>query len=84
MNDLKIGHYMKIPPRVMFMAQVVASTLACFVCVGVQEWQFANIEGYCTPTQKDGFVCNDIETFATASIIWGGIGPQRLFSHGAM
>ncbi|EIW64935.1 OPT oligopeptide transporter [Trametes versicolor FP-101664 SS1] len=84
LNDLKIGHYMKIPPRVMFMAQVVASTLACFVCVGVQEWQFANIEGYCTPTQKDGFVCNDIETFATASIIWGGIGPQRLFSHGAM
>ncbi|KAI0374504.1 OPT oligopeptide transporter [Pilatotrama ljubarskyi] len=84
LNDLKIGHYMKIPPRIMFMAQVVASTLACFVCVGVQEWQFAHIEDYCMPSQKDGFTCNDISTFATASIIWGGIGPNRLFGIGAM
>ncbi|KAI0762717.1 OPT oligopeptide transporter [Fomes fomentarius] len=84
LNDLKIGHYQKIPPRVMFMAQVVASTLACFVCVGVQEWQFANIEDFCQPTQKDGFICNDINTFATAGIIWGGIGPRRLFSPGGM
>ncbi|KAI0757331.1 OPT oligopeptide transporter [Daedaleopsis nitida] len=84
LNDLKIGHYQKIPPRAMFMAQVVASTLACFVTVGVQEWQFANIEDFCSPTQKDGFVCNDINTFATAGIIWGGIGPNRLFSPGQM
>lgn len=84
LNDLKIGHYQKVPPRVMFMAQVVASTLAVFVCVGVQEWQFAHIEDFCMPTQKDGFVCNDISTFATAAIIWGGIGPKRLFSPGGM
>ena len=84
LNDLKIGHYQKIPPRVMFMAQVIASTLAVFVCVGVQEWQFANIEDFCMPTQKDGFVCNDISTFATAAIIWGGIGPRRLFSSDGM
>ena len=84
LNDLKIGHYQKIPPRVMFMAQVVASTLACFVCIGVQAWQFANIEGFCSPMQKDGFICNDITTFATAGIIWGGIGPRRLFSAGGM
>ncbi|TFK93530.1 OPT oligopeptide transporter [Polyporus arcularius HHB13444] len=83
-NDLKIGHYQKIPPRIMFMSQVLASTLACFVCVGVQEWQFANIEDFCSPNQKDGFICNDIDTFATAGIIWGGIGPRRLFSPGGM
>lgn len=83
-NDLKIGHYQKIPPRVMFMSQVVASVLACFVCVGVQEWQFAHIEDFCSPTQKDGFICNDINTFATSGIIWGGIGPRRLFSSGGM
>ncbi|KAI0662504.1 OPT oligopeptide transporter [Cubamyces menziesii] len=84
MNDLKIGHYMKIPPRVMFMCQLVASTLACFICVGVQQWQFGHITDMCLPTQKDGFVCNDVSTFATASIIWGGIGPRRLFGPGAM
>ncbi|KAH9853046.1 OPT oligopeptide transporter [Lenzites betulinus] len=84
LSDLKIGHYMKIPPRVMFLAQTLATIISCFVCVGVQEWQFANIEDFCMPTQKDGFFCNDVQTFATASIIWGGIGPQRLFSAGAM
>ncbi|KAJ2965742.1 hypothetical protein NUW54_g14017 [Trametes sanguinea] len=84
MNDLKIGHYMKIPPRIMFMAQLIPSTLACFICVGVQQWQFAHIPDMCMPWQKDGFVCNDVSTFATASIIWGGIGPKRLFGSGQM
>ncbi|OSD05888.1 OPT oligopeptide transporter [Trametes coccinea BRFM310] len=84
MNDLKIGHYMKIPPRIMFMAQLIPSTLACFICVGVQQWQFAHIPDMCMPWQKDGFVCNDVSTFATASIIWGGIGPKRLFGIGQM
>ena len=81
-NDLKIGHYQKIPPRVMFMSQVVASVLACFVCVGVQEWQFAHIEDFCSPTQKDGFICPSTQVFGTASIIWGVIGPKLQFSKG--
>ena len=83
LNDLKVGHYQKVPPRVMFMAQLVASTLACFVVVGVQEWQFAHIPDFCSSTQKNGFYCLDVTTFATAGIIWGGIGPRRLFSPGA-
>ena len=82
LNGLKIGHYQKIPPRVMFMAQLIASTLACFVVVGVQEWQWAHIPDFCTPDQKNGFYCLDVTTFSTAGIIWGGIGPKRLFGPG--
>ncbi|TFK76761.1 OPT oligopeptide transporter [Pluteus cervinus] len=81
-GDLKLGHYMKVPPRIMFSIQVVAAVVSCFVTTLVQEWMFANVPDICTPQQKDGFVCPSSNTFATASLIWGGIGPSRLFSPG--
>ncbi|PCH33323.1 OPT oligopeptide transporter [Wolfiporia cocos MD-104 SS10] len=83
-SDMKIGHYMKVPPRTMFIAQTLATILSAFICVGVQMWQFATIPDFCQPDQKDYFTCPDLTTFSTASIIWGGIGPQRLFSSGAL
>lgn len=81
--DLKLGHYMKVPPRMMFTVQLVAAFISCFVVTGVQTWMLHNIEDICTPQQKDGFRCFSSNTFATASLIWGGIGPARLFSPGA-
>ncbi|KAH9964014.1 small oligopeptide transporter [Russula compacta] len=83
-GDFKLGHYMKIPPRSMFFSQVVATVVAGTVQLGVQSWMFSNIEGICTPKQKDGFICPSTTVFGTASIIWGVIGPQRLFSHGQL
>jgi OPT family oligopeptide transporter len=79
-GDLKLGHYMKIPPRTMFTIQVVAAVVSCIVVTSVQDWMFANIVDICTPDQKDGFSCPSSNMFATASLIWGGIGPARLFS----
>ncbi|KAL0578485.1 hypothetical protein V5O48_003534, partial [Marasmius crinis-equi] len=81
-GDLKLGHYMKIPPRTMFQIQLVAAAISCFVVTAVQNWMLANIEDVCTPHQKDGFICPGQMTFATATVIWGAIGPQRLFSPG--
>lgn len=83
-SDQKMGHYMKIPPRLMYLAQITATVVAAFVCIGIQQWMFANIEDLCQPTQKDHFTCPFVETFTSASIIWGGIGPQRVFSPGAL
>ncbi|KAG7440074.1 OPT oligopeptide transporter [Guyanagaster necrorhizus] len=81
-SDFKLGHYMKIPPRSMFWAQVIATTVAGTVQLGVQSWMFTNIEGMCSPDQKDGFICPGTEVFGTASIIWGVIGPGLQFSKG--
>jgi len=81
-SDFKLGHYMKIPPRSMFTAQVVATILAGTVQLGVQAWMFTNIEGMCDRDQKDGFWCPSTGVFGTASIIWGVIGPARQFSSG--
>ncbi|KAJ7462034.1 OPT oligopeptide transporter [Mycena latifolia] len=83
-GDLKLGHYMKIPPRMMFMVQMVSCVITCFVVTIVQSWMFGNIAGICTPDAPDNFYCPSTNVFATASITWGGIGPARLFSPGAM
>ncbi|KAL1942284.1 hypothetical protein VTO73DRAFT_6348 [Trametes versicolor] len=81
-SDFKLGHYMKIPSRVMFWAQVLAAVIAGTVQLGVQSWMFTNIDRMCDPAQPDGFICPSTEVFGTASIIWGVIGPQRQFSQG--
>ncbi|KIK68259.1 hypothetical protein GYMLUDRAFT_35638 [Collybiopsis luxurians FD-317 M1] len=82
-QDLKLGHYMKIPPRTMFSAQVVATIIAGTVQLGVQAWMFNNIKGICDPDQPDGFTCLSTMVFGTASVIWGVIGPSRIFSKGS-
>ena len=83
-GDLKLGHYLKIPPRVMFTAQITATTISCVVVLCVQNWMFANIPDVCTPHQPHGFICASTRTFGGASLVWGGIGPKRLFSAGAL
>ncbi|KAF8257803.1 OPT oligopeptide transporter protein-domain-containing protein [Lactarius quietus] len=80
-SDFKLGHYMKIPHRLMFLCQLVATVVSGTVQLGVQAWLFSNVEGICSPTQKDGFICPSTTVFGNASIIWGVIGPQRIFSH---
>ncbi|KDQ54878.1 hypothetical protein JAAARDRAFT_37990 [Jaapia argillacea MUCL 33604] len=83
-GDLKLGHYMKVPPRIMFIAQTIATCICCVVVIAVQTWMFSNIPDFCSPDQKHGFICPSSRTFATASLIWGGIGPSRFFSYGAL
>jgi OPT family small oligopeptide transporter len=83
-SDFKLGHYMKIPPRKMFWCQIVASVIAGTTQLGVQSWMFSTIPDMCSSTQKDGFTCPNMEVFGTASIFWGVIGPQRLFSSGQL
>lgn len=82
-GDLKLGHYMKIPPRMMFLVQLVAAAFACIWVTLIQDWMLSNIEDICTPNQAQGFRCPGSTTFATASVLWGAVGPRRLFSPGA-
>ncbi|KAG9221094.1 hypothetical protein CCMSSC00406_0005467 [Pleurotus cornucopiae] len=81
-SDFKLGHYMKIPPRAMFWAQVIATIIAGTVQLGVQQWMFSNIPDMCQKGQSSGFICPSTETFYTASVVWGVIGPARQFSQG--
>ncbi|KAK3176727.1 hypothetical protein OEA41_008052 [Lepraria neglecta] len=84
-QDLKLGQYMKIPPRSMFMAQTIATVWACIVQVGVLEWALGGaIADICTEHQANKFNCPNGRVFFNASVIWGLIGPQRIFSPGSL
>jgi len=80
--DFKLGHYMKIPPRVIFFSQILAIIVAGTAQLGVQAWMFQNIPHLCSPDQKDKFTCGPTQVFATASVVWGVIGPALQFSSG--
>lgn len=41
-----------------------------------------HIEGLCNPNNSARFICAGAKVIYNASIIWGTIGPQRMFQHG--
>lgn len=81
-RDLKIAQYMKIPPRLLFFTQIVGTLVAGVVNVGIQQWMRFHIKDVCSTTQPDGFTCANGRTIFNASIIWGAVGPAKLFSPG--
>lgn len=84
-QDLKLGQYMKIPPRTMFVGQTIATLWACIVQVAVLEWGLGGaIKDVCTAHQVNRFSCPNGRVFFNASVIWGLIGPQRIFSPGSL
>ncbi|THC93217.1 hypothetical protein EYZ11_007299 [Aspergillus tanneri] len=48
-QDLKLAHYMKVPPRVVFTCQVAATIWAAFVQIAVMNWTLGNIDQVCMP-----------------------------------
>ncbi|KHN98781.1 small oligopeptide transporter, OPT family [Metarhizium album ARSEF 1941] len=82
-QDLKLGHYMKVPPRVMFSSQLIASIWSAIIQIAVMNWALAKIPDICNDDQKDSYTCPSGHVYYTASVIWGAIGPARIFSHGA-
>ncbi|KJZ76486.1 hypothetical protein HIM_04215 [Hirsutella minnesotensis 3608] len=77
--DLKMAHYAKIPPRWAFAAQVYATFIAGFVALGVNHWSLRNIEGVCVEGQAERFTCPSTHSFFMSSVLWGVVGPRRLF-----
>lgn len=82
--DLKMAHYMKVPPKVTFWCQIVATVWASFVQIAVMNWTLGNIDGVCENTQKANFTCPNGRAFFSSSIVWGVIGPRRMFGEGGM
>ncbi|RXW15177.1 hypothetical protein EST38_g10679 [Candolleomyces aberdarensis] len=83
-QDLKLGHYVKVPPRATFLVQLVATTMAGFVQVGVKQWIFDNVKDICQPGQPAQLTCPHNQVFYTASAVWGLIGPTRQFGVGSI
>ncbi|KAF2323848.1 hypothetical protein GH714_000818 [Hevea brasiliensis] len=81
-QDFKLGHYMKIPPKSMFLVQFVGTIVASTVYFGTAWWLLTTVENICIPELlPDGspWTCPGDDVFYNASIIWGVIGPLRMF-----
>ncbi|CAA6656351.1 unnamed protein product [Spirodela intermedia] len=78
LQDFKLGHYMKIPPRTMFMAQVVGTLIAAMVYLGTAWWLMESIPDICDTAllaSDSPWTCPSDHVFYDASVIWGLIGP---------
>ncbi|KAG0048796.1 hypothetical protein BGZ83_006303 [Gryganskiella cystojenkinii] len=77
-GDLKLGHYMKVPPRAMFWAQLMGTLIAGLTNLLTANWLLNTQDNICTMESKD-FNCPSARTFYSASVIWGVIAPNRMF-----
>ncbi|KAF1959944.1 OPT-domain-containing protein [Byssothecium circinans] len=82
--DLKLGHYMKIPPKILFNVQLSATIISSLTQIGVLNWMLQFIPGICTPQAMNGFTCPIARVHFNGSILWGVVGPQRFFGPGAL
>lgn len=80
--DFKLGHYMKIPPRSMFLVQVIGTIIAGTVNMGIAWWMLTSITDICDTNKlppSSPWTCPFDAVFFDASVIWGLVGPKRIF-----
>jgi len=80
-QDLKLGHYMKIPPRDMFITQSVGTLLAATIQLATAWVLIRTVDGICG--EHPPWTCRSAKTFFSASVIWGLIGPMKMFGPGS-
>ncbi|KAI0011908.1 OPT superfamily oligopeptide transporter [Xylariaceae sp. FL0662B] len=83
-QSMKTGHYMKIPPRVTFVAQCLSIVISWVVQTAVNIWAMGNVEGICTREAVNSFTCPLANGYAANAVFWGLIGPTKLFKSGSM
>ncbi|CAI8598544.1 unnamed protein product [Vicia faba] len=82
--DFKLGHYMKIPPRTMFMAQMVGTFISVLVYTVTAWWLMGTIPDLCDTSELPSdspWTCPMDNVFYDASVIWGLLGPRRIFGN---
>lgn len=79
-SDQKMGHYMRVPPRALFRVQMLSVLIASLVNLGTLNLAFSTITGYCSTDQPQKFTCPESKIFFSASVLWGVIGPKKVFN----
>lgn len=78
-TNQKQAHYLRIPPRSLFRAQMVSVIVNSLLAVGVLNLAMDLVENFCHPHQPQKFTCPNSTTVYSASVIWGVIGPKKVF-----
>ncbi|KAL7748160.1 OPT superfamily [Sorochytrium milnesiophthora] len=89
LQDLKVGHYMKIAPRHMFISQMYSKIVAVLICyvtlVGWDsddlhiKWVLDSNHYTKDPIGKNWSSAIGYQTYFSASLLWGALGPKRFF-----
>ncbi|XP_027185504.1 oligopeptide transporter 3-like [Coffea eugenioides] len=82
LSDLKLGHYMKIPPRCMFTAQLVGTLVAGLANLVIGWWMLRSIPNICDVEAlhpESPWTCPRFRLTFDTTVVWGLIGPERLF-----
>ncbi|XP_059287467.1 oligopeptide transporter 2-like [Lycium ferocissimum] len=82
LSDFKLGHYMKVPPRSMFIVQLLGTLIAGTINMSVAWWLLTNIDNICQDQLlpvNSPWTCPGNRVFFDASVIWGLVGPKRMF-----
>ncbi|KAG0460508.1 hypothetical protein HPP92_020805 [Vanilla planifolia] len=82
LSDFKLGHYMKIPPKSMFLVQLVGTVLAGTVNLAIAWWLLGSVKNICHAellSPNSPWTCPSDRVFFNASVIWGLVGPKRIF-----
>ncbi|KAI8809593.1 OPT oligopeptide transporter protein-domain-containing protein [Cladochytrium replicatum] len=81
LTDLKMGHYLKIPPYCIVAIQITGTLLGSLVYLSVTWWMI--FQQSITLGQGDWQLIG-YQTFYNAGAIWGAIGPRRFFGIGSV
>ncbi|KAI8635988.1 OPT family small oligopeptide transporter [Parasitella parasitica] len=76
-SDLKIGHYLKVPPRAVFLNQMLGTLIGCIFNYIVNH-SVVNSQREVLLNPKGNNIWNG-STINSAAITWGGIGPLQMF-----
>ena len=80
-NDLKFGHYAKIPPRAMFRGQILSVILNCFIWLGLTNWMIEHFQvgSFCQWDNAQHMVCPGAHGQYALAQMYGGFGVRNLF-----
>ncbi|KAJ0045626.1 hypothetical protein Pint_03799 [Pistacia integerrima] len=84
LEDFKLGHYMKIPPRSMFIVQLTGTIVSSTVYFATAWWLLVKVDHICDTTvlpASSPWTCPGDDVFYSASIIWGIVGPGKMFTN---
>ncbi|KAI7888024.1 OPT family small oligopeptide transporter [Mucor mucedo] len=82
-QDMKISHYLKVPPKMTFLHQIVGTVIGCLFNYIVNESVVKNErEILLSPVGNRFWNGNKPHSINSAAITWGAIGPMAMFGPG--
>ncbi|OBZ86013.1 Oligopeptide transporter 5 [Choanephora cucurbitarum] len=81
-QDLKIGHYLKVPPRMTFLHQILGTVIGCIFNYIVNDSITTSKHDILLETGNQFWSGSSPQQINSAAITWGAVGPLAMFGPG--